>query len=322
MDQASTHDAIGVSQQSGEASASSGSTSDGKNAVSAEAAALQHAEDARQQEEYRRKVLSANFVPVIAIMFCWKSFPALDTGDSQIPLLISVLVAPRILANLEENYDFTGFPTVVCWMITAAVSVLQFASVVALGKNMGYFRPVGEKAIGVPAQSVKELDYIQGTPIDVRRPGTVSVVEFWATWCGPCEKAIPKLNEIVKKLEKEVGKDKIQFVGVTNEDADTVKPFLEKMKGKMDYNVASDINSTLQKGYPTSGIPHAYIVGKDGRICWSGHPMAGMVAAIEKALDATPAARPVAAEDPKGATPAPDRAASAPAGPKKAVIVD
>lgn len=271
-------------------------------------------------------MLSANFVPVIAILMASKTMPKLDTG-SQMPMLISVLIVPRLLSTIEETYDLTGLPAPLCWVITGLFSVMQFSTIVQIGQHFGYFKPAGEDKIGTRAAPVDQLEYAQGTPVDVARPGSVKVIEFWATWCGPCEKAIPKLNALVKKLHGEHGEDKVQFVGITNEGKDKVEPFLEKMKGQMDYNVAMDTNMDTYSTYPTSGIPHAYVVGKDGKICWSGHPMSGMHDAIVEALEAD---LPVAgtAQSNNGdmaataaAAAAPKKPAAAP-GPKKAVIVD
>jgi len=279
-----------------------------------------------QAEAMKRKVLSANFVPVIAILLASKSYPSLDTG-SQIPMLGAVLITPRMLAAIEEAYDFSELPNVACWMITGIVSVLQFATIVMIGQNMGYFKAAGLDSIGQEAAPVDSLDYIQGNPVDVARSGSVKVIEFWATWCGPCETAIPKLNVLVKKLQEEHGADKIQFVGVTNEGKDKVEPFLEKMKGKMDYPVAMDPEQKIASSYPTSGIPHAYVIGKDGNIAWSGHPMSGMLKAIQEALEAEVdvAAVEGATEKKKGGgkkKAVAAAAAAAPAGPKKAEVID
>src|SRR5215471_21366282 len=52
--------------------------------------------------------------------------------------------------------------------------------------------------------------------------GKVVVLEFWATWCGPCVAAIPHLNELADKFKEEP----IQFIAVTSEDEKVVRRFL------------------------------------------------------------------------------------------------
>src|SRR5215470_13148870 len=54
--------------------------------------------------------------------------------------------------------------------------------------------------------------------------GNVVVLEFWATWCGPCIAAIPHLNEVADHFK---GKP-IQFIAITDEDEKVVGPFLRK----------------------------------------------------------------------------------------------
>jgi hypothetical protein len=107
-------------------------------------------------------------------------------------------------------------------------------------------------------------------------------VEFWATWCGPCKVTIPHLSALQKKYPK------VKFVGVSvwEEDPSAVKPFVREMGDKMEYSVAMDIvppgmggsDGLMAKNWMLAagqmGIPTAFIVNKDNRIAWIGHPMA------------------------------------------------
>jgi thiol-disulfide isomerase/thioredoxin len=130
--------------------------------------------------------------------------------------------------------------------------------------------------IGDPAAPLKIKEWIKGKSVDLAavKGKQVVVVEFWATWCGPCRVSIPHLTEMQKEF-----KDVI-FIGVSDEDADTVKPFVKKMADKMDYTVAIDDERKTSAGYMeaygANGIPHAFVVDKEGRIVWEGHPMSGL----------------------------------------------
>lgn len=138
--------------------------------------------------------------------------------------------------------------------------------------------------LGVPAPPLKITSWIKGKPIDLStaRTNTIHVVEFWATWCGPCRKTIPFLSEIQKRF-KDRG---VKVVGISSEEPDLVKPFVTKMGAQMDYTVAVDTDRATTLPYlelfGERGIPHAYIVDKDGRIAWQGHPMAGLDAILEE----------------------------------------
>src|SRR5688572_28662197 len=53
--------------------------------------------------------------------------------------------------------------------------------------------------------------------------GKVVVLEFWATWCGPCVAAMPHMNGLADRY-----KGKVQFIEITDEGRETVAPFLAK----------------------------------------------------------------------------------------------
>lgn len=125
------------------------------------------------------------------------------------------------------------------------------------------------------AAALKGLKWVKGTPVAFE-PDKVYVVEFWATWCGPCKVSIPHLTEIQKQY-----KDKgVTVIGVSTEEPETVKPFVDDMGDKMDYTVAVDVEGNVQKNYMeafgANGIPHAFIVNGSGKIVWNGHPMDDM----------------------------------------------
>jgi thiol-disulfide isomerase/thioredoxin len=109
--------------------------------------------------------------------------------------------------------------------------------------------------------------------------GKPVLVEFWATWCPPCRKSIPHLNEVYAKY-----KDKgLTIVGITNEDEATVKKFQEKIP--MTYNVAINAPQQLLQQFGVEGIPTAFLVDKSGKVVWTGHPMELTESMIQKVLE-------------------------------------
>ena len=136
--------------------------------------------------------------------------------------------------------------------------------------------------IGDAAPEIKVAKWVQGGPVEIKA-GQITVVEFWATWCPPCRASIPHINEVYKKYAGQ----NVAFVGVSNEKESTISAFVKKMGDKMTYPVAMGSDAT-EKGYMEAfnvrGIPHAFIVGADGKFAWQGHPMQGLEAAIEAAI--------------------------------------
>ena len=142
--------------------------------------------------------------------------------------------------------------------------------------------PAVSAELGDPAAPLQIAEWVKGKPVDLAadKGKKIFVVEFWATWCGPCRASIPHLTEMQKKF-----KDKdVVFIGVSDEEVATVKKFVEKMGDKMDYTVVVDKDRKTSEAYMTAydqhGIPHAFIVDKQGRIVWNGHPMGD----LEKSL--------------------------------------
>ena len=141
-------------------------------------------------------------------------------------------------------------------------------------------RVQAELMVGNKAPKLQTGKWIQGEPVVGFDSNHIYVVEFWATWCGPCVGSIPHLNQLWEKF-----KDKsVIVVGVDVWDSDeTVAPFVKKMGTNMTYRVALDDKSQNEDGFMSAtwwprktnhhGIPTAFIINRDGTIAWIGHPM-------------------------------------------------
>lgn len=94
--------------------------------------------------------------------------------------------------------------------------------------------------------------------------GKFILIDFWATWCGPCKKAIPELNEFHHKF-----KNNLVIIGISDETKGKVK----QMKNiKMEYYSAIDTKKRLKKTYEVKGIPHCVIIDPNGIVVWEGWP--------------------------------------------------
>lgn len=136
--------------------------------------------------------------------------------------------------------------------------------------------------LGDAAPPLKVKSWVQGKPVSIK-PGQVTVVEFWATWCPPCRTSIPHIN----KIQTQYTNKNVVVVGISNEAEKKVRDFTEKMGADMTYRVAIGDDS-VYKGYMSAfkvpGIPHAFVVDAEGKIAWHGHPMMGMDDAIKAAV--------------------------------------
>lgn len=126
-------------------------------------------------------------------------------------------------------------------------------------------------------------------PITAFESDQVYVVEFWATWCGPCVGSIPHIHELQEQY-----RDKgVTVISLSDESVDTIEPFFEReVRGfpteegeetptygdlMAAYRVGTDPDGSVNKSYMQAamqnGIPCAFLVGKTGVIEWIGHPM-------------------------------------------------
>ncbi len=173
-------------------------------------------------------------------------------------------------------------------LIAAIMPMMVMAAAAAVAQEAA--SPMAKPPLGVgsPAPALKVDKWLKGTPVKDIKKGT-HVVEFWATWCGPCLESIPHITELAKKH-----KGKVSFTGVSVwEDVETegwqatVSDFVKDMGAKMDYNVAVDnaegtMATTWMEAAGQNGIPAAFIVDK-GTILWIGHPM-DLDAVLEKVV--------------------------------------
>lgn len=165
-----------------------------------------------------------------------------------------------------------------------AKSILGISAIIAICSVQVQGQGPQRLTIGDDAPALKYSKWIQGTPVSSLNDGKAYVLEFWATWCGPCIQAMPHLSELSKKYQ-----GKIAFIGCNVMENVGDKPyesslpavirFAENQKKlkRMTYNVIADNNAQdMNKGWleaaGISGIPSSFVIDK-GKIAWIGHPI-------------------------------------------------
>ncbi|MCB0824762.1 MAG: TlpA family protein disulfide reductase [Armatimonadetes bacterium] len=144
--------------------------------------------------------------------------------------------------------------------------------------------------IGDPAPAFPVDGFIKGEKVSKLEKGKMYIVEFWATWCGPCIAVFPHLSDLTAKYEGQVTTVSVNtwdYRGDADKDAHVkrVNEFVEKQGDKMAYNIVLDddkdtISTTWMRAAGRNGIPCAFIVNEEGLIAWIGHP-----ASMDKPLE-------------------------------------
>lgn len=142
---------------------------------------------------------------------------------------------------------------------------------------------IGSKAPPLDIEHWMNKDAEKFQPVTKFEEGKTYIVEFWATWCGPCVSSMPHLAE----LQREYADQGVRLVSVSNEDLETVETFLKKELPENEestfgeltsaYSLTTDPDESVYDDYMRAagqnGIPTAFIVGKTGQVEWIGHPM-------------------------------------------------
>lgn len=145
--------------------------------------------------------------------------------------------------------------------------------------------------VGDAAPKLQVSGWLNGKAVDKFEKDKVYVIECWATWCGPCINAIPHVSKMNTRF-----KDKgVVIIGlnVWEEDQSKVEPFIKKMGEKLNYVVALDDGAGDEgksakawlKAAGQDGIPCTFVVDKEGKVAWIGHPMAGLEQVVEQVVE-------------------------------------
>jgi peroxiredoxin len=149
-----------------------------------------------------------------------------------------------------------GGPGLGSWVVVAAIALAAVAMLV-FGSSSS--PPVGRGAVA-PDYSLRGLDSPELHSLS-KLKGKVVLVNFWATWCKPCEEEMPAMERLYRKLHP-AG---LEMVAISvGEEAEVVRAFRDRLR--LTFPILLDQDKSAAKEWQTFAFPETLLVDRDGKI--------------------------------------------------------
>jgi thiol-disulfide isomerase/thioredoxin len=143
--------------------------------------------------------------------------------------------------------------------------------------------------IGDPAPPLAIQRWVKGDPVTSFQPGMVYVLDFWASWCEPCRASMPGLSRLQDQYQ-----GRLIAIGVTRlEERNGEGAISQAVQSRQDairFRIAiDDAGQTTDRYWVAvreSAIPRSFIIDKQGRFAWFGHPC-DLAPVLRAVLDGT-----------------------------------
>ena len=125
--------------------------------------------------------------------------------------------------------------------------------------------------VGTKAPAITVTDWVRNKPADTKLEDKFIVLEFWATWCGPCIAAVPHMNEI----QNQVSQDDLYYLSITDEPVAKINRVLEKIDFQSMVVTDESKQTHIHFGDGKRGLeiyPMTVLIDKQGIIKWIGEP--------------------------------------------------
>ncbi len=189
-----------------------------------------------------------------------------EAGDRPVIHQVVMNITKTLPMRLRSNgADFRVTSSLSDWKLAAAPGKDTFTFTPPEGAELTddiQRPPSPEDLVGKTAPPLN-LELVGGGKVDLakHKGKEVVILDFWATWCGPCVRAMPIITKVAGEFEKQG----VVFYAVNlQEDAEKIQKFLKDQE--LDLTVAMDSDGRVGAAYRANAIPQTVIVGKDGRV--------------------------------------------------------
>lgn len=119
----------------------------------------------------------------------------------------------------------------------------------------------------IPSVKIKDLNGNVINTAELSNDGKPMVINFWATWCGPCKNELNTIHEVYEDWQDETG---VKIIAVSMDDArsvNRVKPYVDGQG--WDYEILLDTNGDFKRALNVNNPPQTFVVNGAGEIVWS-----------------------------------------------------
>ncbi|MGH9426798.1 MAG: TlpA family protein disulfide reductase, partial [Terriglobia bacterium] len=129
-------------------------------------------------------------------------------------------------------------------------------------KEVAGFRKPARTAVEIGSEAADfQLKDLEGREIQLKGlRGNVVLLNFWATWCGPCRLEMP----VVEKLHQQFHGKGLRVFGVNDEDIDTIRDYVAEHE--YSFPTLMDTNQQAMNLYRIRGIPTMVVIDREGKI--------------------------------------------------------
>ena len=193
--------------------------------------------------------------------------------------MVCAVVLTLVLATRRTSNKFRYF-LIPAGIMAGAASLLMFDVSRKRSLDSTIDRVAFALKPGELAPSFSASNLMTGLKEEVTFPGEITVVEFWATWCGPCQPAMQNLHEDLLKHKAEWA-DRVRVVTISvDEDREVARRHIEKKNWKTTLTLSDGdaehlsyaLPSAIARSFGISALPTCLLIDSHGSIVYRGHP--------------------------------------------------